>query len=97
MFHAKVKANVLKDIIDVTSPLVNEVKFNISKDTISLRAVDPAHVAMVDLLLKKDAFEEFNAEEIELGVDMDKFGSIMRLASSTDVVSLDFIKNKILW
>jgi proliferating cell nuclear antigen len=90
MFHAKVKANVLKDVIDVTSPLVNEVKFNISKDAISLRAVDPAHVAMVDLLLKKDAFEEYNAEEIELGVDMDKFGSIMRLASSNDVVSLDF-------
>ena len=35
MFHTKAKANVLKDIIDVTSPLVNEVKFNISKNDIS--------------------------------------------------------------
>ena len=28
MFSAKVKSDVLKGIIDVTSPLVNEVKFN---------------------------------------------------------------------
>lgn len=90
MFHAKVKANVLKDMIDVTSPLVNEVKFNISENDISLRAVDPAHVAMVDLLLKKDAFDEFKAEEIELGIDMDKFASIMRLAGSGDFVTIDF-------
>ena len=90
MFHTKTKANVLKDIIDVTSPLVNEVKFNISKNDISFRAVDPAHVAMVDLTLKKDAFEEYQAEEMEMGVDLDKFASIMRLASSNDMVSLDF-------
>jgi proliferating cell nuclear antigen len=90
MFNAKVKAEVLKGIIDVTSPLVNEVKFNISKKGISLRAVDPAHVAMVDLDLKKEAFEEFNAEDMELGVDMDKFASIMRLASTGDLIILEF-------
>jgi proliferating cell nuclear antigen len=90
MFNAKVKAEVLKGIIDVTSPLVNEVKFNISKKGISLRAVDPAHVAMVDLELKNEAFEEFNAEDMELGVDMDKFASIMRLASTGDLIIIEF-------
>jgi proliferating cell nuclear antigen len=90
MFNAKVKAEILKGIIDVTSPLVNEVKFNITKDGISLRAVDPAHVAMVDLNLKNDAFEEYDATEVELGIDMDKFASIMRLANSGNSVSLEF-------
>ena len=88
MFNAKVKSEVLKGIIDVTSPLVNEVKFNISKKGISLRAVDPAHVAMVDLDVGKDAFDEFNAEDAELGVDMDKFAGIMRLSSSGDIIHL---------
>ena len=90
MFNAKAKSGILKDLIDVTSPLVNEVKFNVSEKGINLRAVDPAHVAMVDLTIEKDAFEEFNAEEIELGVDMDKFAGIMRLASSGDMVSLTY-------
>ena len=90
MFQAKVKANVLKDVIDVTSPLVHEVKFNITAKDVSLRAVDPAHVAMVDLRITSDAFEEYTAEELELGVDMDKFSSIMRLAGSDETVTLDF-------
>ena len=58
MFNAKVKSEVLKGIIDVTSPLVNEVKFNITPKGISLRAVDPEHVAMVDLQINDKAFEE---------------------------------------
>jgi len=90
MFNAKVKSEVLKGIIDVTSPLVNEVKFNITPKGISLRAVDPAHVAMVDLQVKDKAFEEYRASEMELGVDMDKLGGIMRLSSSDDMVSLEY-------
>lgn len=90
MFNAKVKSDVLKGIIDVTSPLVNEVKFNISPKGISLRAVDPAHVAMVDLNVNDKAFEEFKATEMELGIDMDKLASIMRLSSSGDMVSLEY-------
>ena len=90
MFNAKAKAEILKDLIDVTSPLVNEVKFNVSEKGINLRAVDPAHVAMVDLTIEKDAFDEFKADEMELGVDMDKFAGIMRLASSGDSISLTY-------
>jgi proliferating cell nuclear antigen len=90
MFNAKVKSEVLKGIIDVTSPLVNEVKINISQKGISLRAVDPAHVAMVDLQINDKAFEEYKANDMELGIDMDKLSSIMRLASSGDTVILEY-------
>jgi len=89
MFTTKVKSEVIKNLIDVTSPLVNEAKFSITKDGISLRAVDPAHVAMVSLTLNKEAFEEYKADEMELGIDLDKLASIMRLASSGDMLSLD--------
>jgi proliferating cell nuclear antigen len=90
MFSAKVKSEVLKGIIDVTSPLVNEVKLNITSKGLSIRAVDPAHVAMVDLHVDKKAFEEFKADDSELGIDMDKLGSIMRLSISNDIISLEY-------
>ena len=90
MFNAKVKSYILKEIIDVTSPLVNEAKFNITSKGISLRAVDPAHVAMVDLEIKSTAFEEYKSNEMELGIDLDKLSGIMRLASSGDTVSLEY-------
>lgn len=90
MFNAKVKSELLKGIIDVASPLVNEVKFNITPKGISLRAVDPAHVAMVDLEIKSDAFDEYKATNMELGIDMDKFASIMRLSTSNDIVFIEY-------
>ena len=90
MFNVKVKSDVLKGIIDVVSPLVNEAKFNITSKGISLRAVDPAHVAMVDLQVKDKAFEEYKANEMELGIDMDKLASIMRLSGSGEIITLEY-------
>jgi len=90
MFQVKAKAETIKKIIDIVSPLVNEVKFNVKPKGITLRAVDPAHVAMVDLDIKPSAFEEYKADELELGVDLDKLGGIMKLASSNDIVTLEY-------
>jgi len=90
MFNAKVKSEVLKGIIDVTSPLVSEVKFNINSKGISLRAVDPAHVAMIDLEINAKAFEEYKADDMELGIDMDKLAGIMRLSTLGDTISLEY-------
>jgi proliferating cell nuclear antigen len=90
MFNAKIKSGIVKEIIDVTSPLVNEAKFNITSKGITLRAVDPAHVAMVDLELKSSAFEEYKADEMELGIDLDKLSGIMKLANADDSVSLEY-------
>ncbi|GAG25020.1 unnamed protein product, partial [marine sediment metagenome] len=72
VFNAKVKSDVIKALIDVTHSLVEEAKFNITPKGISLRAYDPAHVAMVDINIKDTAFEEYKAEEMELGIDIDK-------------------------
>ena len=90
MFNAKVKSEVLKGVIDVTSPLVSEAKFNIDSKGISLRAVDPAHVAMINLKIDNKAFEEYKADDMELGIDMDKLAGIMRLSTSGDIVSLEY-------
>lgn len=89
MFNVKVKSEILKNIIEVTSPLVNEVKLNVTPNALTLRAVDPAHVAMVDIHVDKKAFEEYKAEEMELGVDIDKLGGIMKLSTSGDIVTLE--------
>ena len=52
-FKARVKADILKEIINVVSTLVDEVKLNVGQDGVSLKAVDPAHVAMVEMKLGK--------------------------------------------
>ncbi|MGQ9582411.1 MAG: proliferating cell nuclear antigen (pcna) [Thermoplasmatota archaeon] len=94
MFKARLKADVLKDVITVVGTLVEEVKLNVSSEGISLRAVDPAHVAMVELSLKAGAFEELKASACELGVDIEKFREILKLARAGSVIKLNHDEDK---
>ena len=88
MFQARTKADTLKEIVTIVSTLVDEAKFSITPDGIRLRAVDPAHVAMVDLKLNKEAFEEYKADESELGIDVTKLEQFLRLAKAGEIIDI---------
>lgn len=94
MLKASAKADVLKQIVDVVSTLVDEAKFNVDADGISLKAVDPAHVAMIELTIGKDAFENYEGEETELGVDIEKLKEILKLAHAGDTIRLEHNEDK---
>ncbi|MEW6070435.1 MAG: DNA polymerase sliding clamp, partial [Candidatus Thermoplasmatota archaeon] len=94
MFEATVKCEVLKEVVNVISTLVNEAKFSIDSKGLSVRTVDPAHVAMVDLELKAGAFEKYKAEPIELGIDLEKLGEVLKLASASDKILLQYDEEK---
>jgi hypothetical protein len=94
MFKTKIKPEVLKELVDIVSVLVDEAKFTATKSKLVVKAVDPAHVAMVDLTLKKDAFEEYSATDTELGVDLDKVKEVLRLAKPGDIISIEHNEEK---
>ncbi len=88
-FRAVCKADVLKSVIDSLSTLVDEAKFQVSPEGIEVLAVDAAHVAMIDLSLSKAAFKNFEATEMELGIDIDKLKDATRLAGAEDEVEFE--------
>ena len=88
MFKAVIGAEKLKDAIESISTLVDEARFKLTADGISVRAVDPANVAMVSLDLAKDAFDSFEATEGELGIDLTKLNGIMEMADKNDNIEL---------
>ncbi len=90
MFKAKVKSEVLKTMLDAVATLVDEAKIQVTPEGLNLKAVDPAHVAMVDLSLGKKAFVEYKATDMDLGVDLDKLKDILKLASGQDVIDIEY-------
>lgn len=88
MFQAKIKSEALKKVVDVISTLVDEAKFSITSENINVKAVDPAHVAMVDLKLSKEAFDEYEATEMEIGLDIAKFKEVLNIAKADDIISI---------
>lgn len=75
--------STLAKTIDLVSELVTEVRLNLSEEGLSVTAIDPANVAMVKFLLRKDAFTEFELEDSEkLGVNLEDLKKILKRAGA---------------
>lgn len=94
IFRSKMKADVLKGVTEIISPLVDEARFSITPEGVSINAIDPAHVALVHVEVKADSFEEYHADELDLGVDIHKIGSVLKLAGPDDIISLEYDEHK---
>ena len=94
MFQVKIKSEILKDAIDVLSTVADEGKFNLTKDGISTKITDPAHVAMLNLTLNKKAFEEFKADECTLGIDIHKLKDVIKLAGPGETIEMQHDEDK---
>jgi len=88
MLEAEVKNEILKEVINVISTLVDEAKFALAEDGLTLKVVDPAHVAMAEITLSDKAFESFKAKEGELGIDINKLSDVLKLAKAGDIIKL---------
>ena len=89
MFKAVIGAEKLKDSLESISTLVEEAKFRLTPEGVSVRAVDPATVAMVSFDLARDAFSSFDATEGELGIDLKKLSGILEMADKEDNIELE--------
>lgn len=98
VFKVSIKSDILKPSIEAVYMLVNEAKLKISADGISIAAVDQSNVAMVEFNLSKDAFEEYEATDGEIGIDLPKFSSILEM-SSQDIITivLDEVNHKLIF
>ncbi|MCD4739814.1 proliferating cell nuclear antigen (pcna) [archaeon] len=70
-------ATVFKKCIDAISTLIDEGEFVANDQGLSLRAMDPSQIAMVDFQLPKTAFESYSSNTTKLGVNMEDFATVM--------------------
>ncbi|WP_435161936.1 DNA polymerase sliding clamp [Halorubrum sp. SY-15] len=89
MFKAIVGASTLQDALDSVSVLVDECKIRLNEDALSIRAVDPANVGMVDLTLEAAAFESYDADGGVIGVNLARLEDIAGMADSGDLIHLE--------
>lgn len=92
---AEIKAKSLKEIAQILGVLVDEALFVLNKDGLSIKAVDPAHVAMVDLNFDSSGFESLETSDTEtkLGIGIDKFSDHLKLAKDDQIVGLDYFED----
>ena len=89
-FSAIVEVERLQDALEPVHALVDECKIRLNEDDgISIRAVDPANVGMVDLTLATSAFESYDADGGVIGVNLERLNDALAMGSSGDLVQLE--------
>jgi proliferating cell nuclear antigen len=68
--------------IEIISELVSEVRIKLNEFGMSITAIDPANVALVNFRLPKSAFSQFESGEDVLGVNLDNLKKILKRASA---------------
>lgn len=91
-FSMKMKdATILKNLFAAIATLVDEAKFEIDAEKISLRAMDPSRVAMIDFEWPKTAFEEFNcAAPMKLCISITELLKLVRRAGKDETINLSY-------
>jgi len=73
------------------SKIVDEINVAFKKDGVSARAMDNAHLSMVDFYIPKAAFESYTViEEANLGIKLDDLNNVLRRANKNDKLRLSF-------
>jgi len=83
---------ILAKPIEIISDLVLEVRIKISEYGLSLIAMDPANVAMINFKIPKSAFSEFQADSEILGINLDSLKKVLKRCGKTS--SLIFEKQE---
>jgi proliferating cell nuclear antigen len=74
---------IFSDAIGIISELVTEVKIKVSKEGLSIIAIDPANVALVAFILPSTSFSALEADNETIGVSLDSLKSVLRRCNAS--------------
>ncbi|MEE6209582.1 hypothetical protein U3A55_05375 [Salarchaeum sp. III] len=86
--RAVVRADALRTVVATARSLVSECRVRFGSDGLLVAATDPATVASVRVTLDAAGFEQYDASETTVGVDLDRLADVLALGDADDPVSL---------
>lgn len=91
-FHLDVRGATLRTFAEQVGSLADEVCVVVTSDGIRAKTVDPAHVAMIEVRADiQDVYEQKDdrpypiAEDVRVGVDLDKLTSLLKRAKDEPI------------
>ena len=84
---------LLSKVIDIISELVTEVRIKFNESGLSIEAIDPANVAMINFKLPRSSFSQFETGEEILGVNIDNLKRILKRCGSGSSLILEKKEN----
>ena len=89
-FVAKTKtSNEWKLVTTAIQTLVEEATFDVTPEGINFRAMDPSHIALLDITWPSTSFEKYSSDEkFQFSVRTEDFVKLIRRASANDSIEI---------
>jgi len=86
---------IFSEVVGIISDLVLEVRMKVSREGMSIMAIDPANVAMILFKLPATAFSELEIENTEiLGVNLESLKAVLRRVKAGSVLIITTQENE---
>ncbi len=87
------KPELLSKAIELISELVTDVRLKVNEMGMSITAMDPANVSLVNFKLPRSAFTEFQTGSEELGINLDNLKRILKRSGKSSSLVLEKREN----
>ena len=85
-----VQASAFKSCFEVLKDIINDVNVFFTPQGVSIIALDNAKVALINMNLDADRFEEFSCTStIKAGINISNFFKILKFITSNDVLTIN--------
>ena len=90
-------AKAFRTIMESLAKIVDEVAIHVTQESVRIRAMDPAHVALIDLMLPSTSFIEYDVEgdEVVGGVSIANVFKVIKRAKKGDKLDIDIDEERI--
>merc|ERR1712166_272407 len=83
------QSSVLKRVVEAMKELCKEINFDCSEKGIEVQSMDSSHVALVSLILREKAFQDYKCDRATtLGMNMEAVSKVMKMCNPTDMLKL---------
>jgi len=84
-------SKILRGIVEALASIIDETEFIITTKELSIRAMDPSRICLLQLLMTKDDFDEYECDEdTKIGLNLEDLDKILKRSSPNDSVELNF-------
>jgi proliferating cell nuclear antigen len=87
--NARAPVSVFEEFLSVPSTIVQEGKIRFDSDGLSMRVVDPANVAMVDVAVGASQFERYDSTDGVIGISLERLEEVIGMADSGEIVEIE--------
>ena len=96
MLNITTRQELLSRIVDTLGIVVEDARFDFDENGLSVRVVDPSHVAMVKLDVDLNVFDSWEVEETKMGLELKKLKETLGLGSTGDLLTMDYSQKRVI-